>query len=80
MKQLYQSLSTCTGDDPLTKASGLSPDEDGHTMVQILLMVPLVYFRLAIAYYIVTICSCNVLLLEYRGYGKSSGSPSESGG
>lgn len=35
--------------------------------------------RLAIAYYIVTICSCNVLLLEYRGYGKSSGSPSESG-
>jgi hypothetical protein len=30
-------------------------------------------------YYLYKIAHCNVLMVEYRGYGKSSGKPSESG-
>lgn len=35
--------------------------------------------RLMIAYYLYNMCHVNVLLLEYRGYGRSTGKPSESG-
>lgn len=35
--------------------------------------------RLMMTYYIYKIAHCNVLMVEYRGYGKSSGKPSESG-
>jgi len=35
--------------------------------------------RLANAHYIMNTCECHILLLSYRGYGHSEGSPSESG-
>ncbi|XP_052765686.1 protein ABHD13-like isoform X2 [Mya arenaria] len=35
--------------------------------------------RLSMAYCLYKVCHCNILMVEYRGYGKSSGSPSESG-
>ncbi|XP_060600920.1 protein ABHD13-like [Ruditapes philippinarum] len=35
--------------------------------------------RLMMTYYLYKIAHCNVLMVEYRGYGKSSGKPSESG-
>ena len=33
MKYLYHGLSTCTGDNPLAKARGLSPRTGGQTVV-----------------------------------------------
>ena len=36
-------------------------------------------FRLVNAYALYTHCGCNILLVEYRGYGRSQGSPSEQG-
>ncbi|CAF0784717.1 unnamed protein product [Brachionus calyciflorus] len=35
--------------------------------------------RLCIAHYIYHYCVCNILLVEYRGYGLSEGTPSENG-
>jgi len=35
--------------------------------------------RLAIAHYLYNYCECNVFLVEYRGYGLSEGSASETG-
>jgi abhydrolase domain-containing protein 13 len=35
--------------------------------------------RLILGKYLYTICSCNVLMVEYRGYGLSEGVPSEQG-
>ena len=36
-------------------------------------------FRLMNAYGLYTSLGCNVLMVEYRGYGKSHGTPSEMG-
>ena len=33
IKKLYHGLSTCTGDNPLAKARGLTPRTGGQTMV-----------------------------------------------
>jgi fermentation-respiration switch protein FrsA (DUF1100 family) len=43
------------------------------------LTVFLILFRLQNAHLLYRACNINILLFDYRGYGKSTGSPSEAG-
>lgn len=45
----------------------------------IIMLLSFAFFRLHNVLGLYTACGFNVLLVEYRGYGRSEGSPSEQG-